>query len=193
MSDIRFAPLDALPEPAVGTAALPVDAELEALREAARAEGHAEGLQIARQQTALAIQALAAAETQRAASLTSAARRLEDEAVDLAVDLAQALVEDHLVHDPQVIRRIVAGALDAVVDAERARVDLHPSDLELLSVDMQALAPAGLHVTWQANAGVQPGGCYVHTDSGDVDATRVTRLSRLTGALEQARRDREHS
>ncbi len=195
--DFDFAPLES---PAlVVSHGGPVDGAAAALA-AARAEAdtiramaHAEGLAAGREE---ALAALAPAAT----ALESAARavqedaleatlRLETHAVDLALMLADKILSVAVKADPQLVVEAVRGALRGLVERERVTVLVHPDDLDLVRGAMGDLIGSlgGIeHCEVQAERRVARGGAVVRTPEGDVDARIDTKLQRAREVVETA-------
>jgi flagellar biosynthesis/type III secretory pathway protein FliH len=165
------------------------EAETAALREVAQAEGfaagHAEAL--AALEPALAALQEAAAGVQ--AEQVAAAERLERQAVELALMLAEKVLAGAIAAEPERVVESVRGALRGLVERERITVLVHPDDLELVREAMDGLKAAlgGIeHCEVQAERRVARGGCVVRTPDGDVDARVETKLQRAREVVEQA-------
>ena len=180
----------ALPGPAdVALATAAARAEAEAIREAARAQGFAAGH--AEAQAALAPAAVALAAALEAVRTEAAlhAERLERQAVELALALAEKVLAGALAVEPERVVEAVRGALRGVVDRERVTVLVNPEDLDGVRDAMGALRATlgGIeHCEVQAERRVARGGAIVRTPDGDVDARVETKLQRAREAVEAA-------
>ncbi|HTE61798.1 MAG TPA: FliH/SctL family protein [Solirubrobacteraceae bacterium] len=192
-TDFDFAPLEPSP---VAVAALTHEgdaaaeaagvlasayAEADAIRALAHVEGLATGRDAALAELAPAAAALdAAARALRDAAATTA-ERLEAQAVDLALFLAEKVVGAAVAADPALVVEAVRGALRGLVERERVTVLVHPDDLELVRDAMDGLVATlgGIeHYEVQAERRVARGGAVVRTPDGDVDARLDVKLQR---------------
>ncbi|MCA1248648.1 flagellar assembly protein FliH [Massilia sp. MS-15] len=180
--------------------ALPTLEELEAIRENARAEGYAEGLQEGR----AAGHAEGYAEGERAgrleaeaelAHLRSIAATFSDAVVqadetiahdvlELALRLARGMVRTAFDVRPELILPVVQEAIGYLpVLAQPATLTLHPEDAEIVR---QAMGQELLKGGWRIvdDASLARGGCKVDTASNQIDAQAQARWGRLTHALQ---------
>jgi flagellar biosynthesis/type III secretory pathway protein FliH len=193
--DFDFAPL-ALPaavaDPAVATAAagdVLAAARMEA--DAIRALAHAEGLAAGREAALAELQPAAAALEDGARRLqeesAAVAERLELQAVELGLRLAEKIVGEAVAADPELVVEAVRGALRGLVERERVTVLVHPDDLELVRGAMGGLVATlgGIeHSEVQAERRVARGGAVVRTPDGDIDARVETKLERARDVVE---------
>jgi flagellar assembly protein FliH len=174
---------------------LPTAAELEALREDARAEGHAEGLEegraaghaeaLAAGQQALEadMATLRAVATTFGHAVTAADETIAADVLDLALHLARAMVRSAFTVRPELIIPIVREAIDYLpVLQQPAVLALNPDDIEIVrSALADELDKGGWRVV--ADPQVGRGGCTVDTASNQIDAQASARWARLTHAL----------
>lgn len=193
--DFDFAPLEPAAAPAdPGTApsdAADVLAAAHAEADAIRALAHAEGLAAGREAALAELQPAAAALEEAARRLheesVATAERLEHEAVELGLLLAEKIVGAAVAADPELVVEAVRGALRGLVDRERVTVLVHPDDLELVRGAMGGLVATlgGIeHSEVQAERRVARGGAVVRTPEGDVDARVETKLQRARDVVE---------
>ncbi len=173
-------PLDALAAAA---------AELEELRAAASAEGYEAG----RAEALAAVGPVLAALDQAAAGVASQAdvlrERLEREAVDLGLALAERVIAGALAVEPELVVEAVRGALRGITDRTRITVLVSPEDLELVrdaAEQLRAQLGGIEHLEVQAERRVGRGGAVVRHPEGDVDATVATKLERARELVEAA-------
>jgi flagellar biosynthesis/type III secretory pathway protein FliH len=188
---VQFAPLADIVRPAAAPPADPAAesamvlaaarAEAEQIRAAAHAEGLAEGRAEALAAAAPAAAALGQAAEDLRAGPAAAAERLETEAVDLALALAEKIVGAAVAVEPELVVEAVRGALRGIVERERVTVLVNPEDLDLVREAMGDVV-AGLggieHCEVQAERRVGRGGAVVRTPDGDVDASTEAKLER---------------
>jgi flagellar assembly protein FliH len=175
-------------DPAVGLLAR-AEAEAELVREAARAEGYDAGRSEALAALSPALEALQTAVSAAQAERIAAADQLEINAVDLALFLAEKVLQGALAVQPERVVEAVRGALRGIVERERVTVLVHPADLELVREAMDELRTTlgGIeHCEVQAERRVSRGGAIVRTQDGDVDARVETKLLRAREVVQHA-------
>jgi flagellar biosynthesis/type III secretory pathway protein FliH len=182
-------PAGVSPADAVLSALAEAEAEAAQLRDAARQEGHEEGQRQALDAAGPALEALAAAVTAVRDERLALAERLEMQAVDLALLLAEKVVGGAVAVDPELVVEAVRGALRGLVERERVTVLVHPDDLDLVRDAMGAMRASlgGIeHCEVQAERRVARGGAIVRTPEGDIDARVQTKLERAREVVESA-------
>lgn len=113
---------------------------------------------------------------------------LEPQVVELAALIAERILQRELATDREIIRRTVRRALEHVVDAASVTVRIHPADLDALRAEKVRLLDEfeGIRqMTVRADAGVEPGGCTVDTDSVHIDARIDSQFARIVNALRE--------
>jgi flagellar assembly protein FliH len=164
-------------------------AEADAIREQARAEGHAvgraEGAAAAREealaQLAPAVQALHAAVAALEAERAELADRVEAGAVELALELAGKVVAGAVEARPETVLDVVRGALRCFMERERVHILVNPDDLGIVreAIDGLAAELGGVeHVEVQEERRIGRGGAIVRTATAQVDAALETKLER---------------
>lgn len=164
----------------VPTELVDASARADAIVEAARAEA-------VRTQDAVREEARAAAKEEAKAELAAAMVGIEiarTEAVDevhrdvatFAIAVARGILGEAFEADPGRVRALVDDALARVARRRRARVRVHPDDVEHLE---------GVVAEVVGDASLSPGDCVVESDLGDVDGRIETRLAQLRHALER--------
>ena len=164
-------------------------AEADQIREQARAEGFAAGLAEgaaagradAQAQLAPAVQAFHAAVEALAAERATIADRVEQGAVELALELAGKVVAGAVEAQPERVLDLVRGALRCFMERERVHILVHPDDLGLVreSIDAVAGELGGIdHVEVQEERRISRGGAIVRTPTAQVDASLQTKLDR---------------
>jgi flagellar assembly protein FliH len=154
---------------------------------------HAEGLAAGREAALAELAPAAAALEEGARALrdeaAAIAERLECQAVDLGLFLAEKIVGSAVAADPELVVEAVRGALRGLVDRERVTVLVHPDDLELVRGAMGGLIATlgGIeHCEVQAERRVARGGAVVRTPEGDVDARLDVKLQRAREVVDAA-------
>ena len=158
-------------------------ADAEAVRERARAEGHAagyaDGLELARAEAAPLLAALAEAVTTIAATRDELAESLTVQAGELALLTAEQMIAGAIAAEPQRIVDVVRGALRRITDRHRVTVLVNPAELELLSNSIPALQAelGGIeHLDVQADRRVARGGAIAQTVHGEIDVSVSAQL-----------------
>jgi flagellar assembly protein FliH len=173
----------------------PTAAELEALREDARAEGYAEGreegraaghaeaLEAGRQDVALEMDTLRAIAATFSQAVTAADETIASDVLDLALHLARSMVRTAFAVRPELIIPIVREAIDYLpVLQQPAILALNPEDIEIVRAALSdELDKGGWRVV--ADPQVGRGGCKVDTASNQIDAQASARWARLAHAL----------
>jgi len=178
---------------------LPTAAELEALREAARAEGHAEGLEEGhaagyaaghaeameqgRLEASAEIESLRAVASSFSTALDQANDSIASDVLDLALHLARSMVRTAFEVRPELIIPIVREAIEYLpVLQQPAVLAVHPDDIEIVRAGLGDEIDKG---GWRlvADPQIARGGCKVDTASNQIDATAQARWTRLSHAL----------
>lgn len=174
---------------------LPTAAELEAIREQARAEGHAEGMEEGRAaghaeafeagriEAAAELQSLRAVAASFSNALTQADESIAADVLDLALHLARSMVRTAFDVRPELIVPIVREAIEYLpVLQQPAVLALNPEDVDIVRASLaDELDKGGWRVV--ADPNIARGGCKVDTASNQIDAQAAARWNRLTHAL----------
>ena len=168
------------------------EAEADRVRGEARAAGHAEGFETGRSEAlaqlapsvAAAVEALTAVRALEA----DASERVERQAVELALEVAERVVAGTIAVSPERLFDIVRGALRTIIERERVTLLVHPDDLDLMRDGVTEVTGAlgGIeHLEVQEERRVGRGGAIVRTSLGEVDARIETKLERVRSVVEQ--------
>jgi flagellar assembly protein FliH len=191
-TEFDFAPLEApvaVQEREPPVAVADANAEAAAIRALAHAEGLAAGREAAVAEVVPAATALEHAARALHEAAAANAERLEAQAVDLALFLAEKIVGAAIEADPALVVEAVRGALRGLVERERVTVLVHPDDLELVRGAMAGMIATlgGIeHCEVQAERRVARGGAVVRTPDGDVDARLDVKLQRAREVVDAA-------
>jgi flagellar assembly protein FliH len=152
----------------------------EAVR-AAVAEARATAVAESREQVSavLAVLREAAAGVQALREETS--ERVERDAVELALAVAEQVVAGALDVQPERVLDVVRGALRRVTDRHRITIIVNPEDAELISAQLDGLRDelGGLdEAPIQSDRRVTRGGAVVQTTEGTLDVQIATQLER---------------
>jgi flagellar assembly protein FliH len=181
-------------------------AEAEVLREEAyatgkvegRKEGTAEGLTQGRQaghQQALTefknqFTQASAAFSNTATTIDQSRNQLEAEGlvevVKLAMAVARRITKRQAVLDPQVLIENLREAMKLVIKSVDIRIAIHPTQRKILDdtlPELQLQWPSLAHAAVIEDASLQPGGCRVFSEHGQIDASIETQLDRIAAEL----------
>jgi len=159
------------------------EAELAGLREAARAEGYAEGLAAGRLEGEQACGRMKQLAESFSSTLDNLDLRLADMVLELALDVARQVVAGELAAHPQRILDVVNLALKQMAETSReARLLLNPDDAALVRPHLdQVLDKNRLRIVEDAR--IVRGGCLIETSQGDLDATLPARWRQVVQVL----------
>jgi flagellar assembly protein FliH len=159
----------------------------EAVR-AAVAEARAEAIEESREQIAAALDALELAAAGVVAVRDQTSQRVERDAVELALALAEQIVAGALEVEPERVLDVVRCALRRLTDRQRITIVVNPDDAELLGEQLEALRGelGGLdEARIQSDRRVVRGGALVQTGEGTLDVQIATQLERARTVVAQ--------
>ena len=159
------------------------EAELARLREAARAEGYAEGLAAGRVEGEQACTRMKQLAESFSSTLDNFDFRLADMVLELSLDVARQVVAGELAARPERILDVVNLALKQMAETSReARLLLNPDDAALVRPHLeQVLDKNRLRIVEDAR--IVRGGCLIETSQGDLDATLPARWRQVVQVL----------
>ncbi|QAU34364.1 flagellar assembly protein FliH [Janthinobacterium sp. 17J80-10] len=165
--------------------------EIAAIREEARARGHAEGFAEGRAEGLAQGRAAAAAEMkhlrqvaeQLGEEATRADQAIANDVLELALDLAKAMLKTALTVRPELVAPIVSEAIRYLPSLQQpALLMLNPQDAAVIKAQMHdELEKAGWRIVEDGH--IQRGGCRIDTATNQIDAGIDTRWQRLAEAL----------
>ncbi|MFM7072214.1 MAG: FliH/SctL family protein [Planctomycetota bacterium] len=112
--------------------------------------------------------------------------RWECDAIGLACAIAARIARREFIAEPRLTIGLVRESLQMIAGRQRARLLLHPRDMALLGEEIRQLANSlGRQATVEitADESIEPGGCRVVTDWGDIDQQLSTQLARIAEEL----------
>ena len=165
------------------TPAEDAEAELARLREAARAEGYAEGMTAGRVEGEQACSRIKQLVDSFGNTLDNFDFRLADMVLELALDVARQVVAGELAAHPERILDVVNLALKQMAETSReARLLLNPEDAALVRPHLeQVLDKNRLRIVEDVR--IVRGGCLIETSQGDLDATLPARWRAVVQVL----------
>lgn len=160
--------------------------ELEAIQQAAREEGYAQGLQEGRNAAATTLRQKLAALEHIFSTLHAPLEKLDDEVMreltQLSATVAMQLIQRELSLQPDMVADCVRRAIERVpMGDDRLRVHVHPEDAALLD-ELRALEDIDRPWRVIGDATMTRGGCRVETAVSSVNATLEARLGTLLEA-----------
>jgi len=182
--EVLAAGASAEPAPPEPDPLLEAAAQAEALREEARAQGHAEGLAAGREQAAAEAQRLHALAESLGEVVEAFQQALAVEVMELAVAVARQVVGQAIAVDPSVVLPVIREAVASLPHGHPSlRLRVHPEVAALVEAGFERTPPAA--GDWQvvADASVEPGGCRIETATGELDATLPARWRAVVAAL----------
>jgi flagellar biosynthesis/type III secretory pathway protein FliH len=149
-------------------------------------QGYAEGMAAAEQSMRGMLEQLGALIANVHENHSTFFRAAERQVVDLALQIAQKVVEREVENMPDLAVNVIRSALDEMDARTAVRVRVSPSDDELLRRRWPTVVPPGLSpdsIELVADERVQSGGAIIETNQGLVDAQLETKLAQLGNAL----------
>lgn len=113
-------------------------------------------------------------------------RSAERQVVDLALQIAQKVVEHEVENIPDLAIHVIRAALEEMDARTAVRVRVSPDDEELLRRRWAQVVPAGIapdRIELVKDEQVRSGGAIIETNHGQVDAQLETKLAELGNAL----------
>jgi flagellar assembly protein FliH len=150
-------------------------------RAAGEAEGRAAGMAAARAELEPSLQAVGRAAHALEAIRDQVISELEQDAISLALRLAEQIVSAVIEVEPERITDIAAVALRRIRDRQHVTLVVNPADLDLMSQSLTQLQSqlGGIeHLNVQSDRRVGRGGVLARTDEGEIDASIETQLAR---------------
>ncbi|HKU00435.1 MAG TPA: flagellar assembly protein FliH [Paraburkholderia sp.] len=150
-------------------------------------QGHKQGFEQGREEARAQARQLAQLAQQFADALTTVEAGVADSLVELALDIAQQVVRQHVQHDPTAL---LAAAREVLAHepqlAGSPQLVVSPADLPVVEAYlMEELQTRGWTV--RTDAALERGGCRAQAASGEADAAIGTRWERVAAALGKAR------
>lgn len=108
--------------------------------------------------------------------------KLESEVVELALEIAKKIVAREINTDREVVLAVTRTALTKLHARTLASVHLHPDDLVFVQENRDRLNFHG-SLELIEDKSITPGGCLIHTDSGDIDARIESQFDEIAHGL----------
>jgi flagellar assembly protein FliH len=150
------------------------------------AQGHAEGLAAAEVAMTEPVKRLRTLANDVHENHAVFYRSAERQVVDLALQIAQKVVEHEVEDMPDLAIHVIRAALEEMDARTAVRVRVCPDDEELLRRRWAQVVPAGIgadRIELVKDERVHSGGAIIETNHGEVDAQLETKLAQLGNAL----------
>jgi len=107
--------------------------------------------------------------------------------LELAFAIAEKITKSEL-SNKSIIQQTLEDSLKKVIGSNNIVVKLNPDDLKLINENSSDILQSGnlSKIKFEPDQGIEPGGCFVETEIGNVDARISTRLDELKKRLEEA-------
>ncbi len=113
---------------------------------------------------------------------TDIAAHVETDLVDLAMQIAKKIVRREVTIDREIALTLVRISLGKLNQRTAARVHLNPEDLAFVQQHLDSLDFRG-SLELIEDSSITPGGCLVHTETGDVDARVESQFDEIAFGL----------
>ncbi|RMG57802.1 MAG: hypothetical protein D6713_08945 [Deltaproteobacteria bacterium] len=116
-------------------------------------------------------------------------QELLPEIVDLSLQIARRIIRREVSVQREVILGVVKDALKKVGEGEtRVTIRVNPEDYEVLVANFEEVRNNGAvrNIEIEPSTTISPGGCYIETEGGDVDARVEEQLKEIENALRKA-------
>ncbi len=117
-------------------------------------------------------------------------RKIENDVVEISVMIAKKIIGDIAEEDRDIVVNIAKEAIKRASDREVLRIRVAPVDYDALNKKRSELLQCidGIKsLIFEADESVQPGGCLIETNQGEIDARIESQIKVIKGALTAAR------
>ncbi len=112
--------------------------------------------------------------------------KAEEDAVELALAVARKIIGQEIAVDREIVLNVVKRALEKVIDHEKVKIRINPSDLETVKTALFQFLPLVENlenIHFEADAAITDGGCIVETNFGNIDAGIENQLDQISAAF----------
>ncbi len=106
----------------------------------------------------------------------------ETDLVRLALEIAKKVIHREVASDSQIVLGLARVGLSRIPNRTPATIHLHPDDLAYFESNRDQIE-SGHPLTLAADRSIGRGGCVVHTELGEVDATIEQQFAEIEEAL----------
>jgi flagellar assembly protein FliH len=119
-------------------------------------------------------------------------RSYEENVVELAVQIAEKVVDEHIELKPEAVVGIAKRACTLTAEREHVRIRVNPGDVEIMKAhkeDLMAAIDGMQKIEVVMDRRIRSGGCILETASGNVDARIQSQFGQLEQALKEVTND----
>ena len=103
---------------------------------------------------------------------------MEEGMLELVMEVSRKVIRRELLSDKEAVLRTLREAASKLTDGDRVKIYLSPDDIEIVREHLAEILSHGLKgVELRADPHISPGGCFIETEFGHIDA-------RVEGQLE---------
>lgn len=117
-------------------------------------------------------------------------RKIENDVVEMSLMIARKIIGSMAEENRDIVVNIAREAIKKASDREVLRVRVAPVDYDALNKKRSELLQCidGIKsLIFEADESIQPGGCLIETNQGDIDARIDSQIKVIKGALTTAR------
>ncbi len=108
--------------------------------------------------------------------------RTEKDVVELALEIAKKIIGREVMFDREIALTLVKVSLKKIHGRSLAQVHLHPEDFIYVQTQRERLDFRG-SLEFIEDRSISLGGCLIHTETGDVDATIESQFAEISHGL----------
>lgn len=115
-------------------------------------------------------------------TLSSQSVQTEQALFEFAIGVAEHIIRREISQDKEILVNIMKDGIRKIVGVEQMKVRLHPSDLNYIQENkhtIQSVSDSLREITFESDPSVDPGGCTIESDIGNVDARISTQLEQV--------------
>jgi hypothetical protein len=110
----------------------------------------------------------------------SVIQSMQHQVVDLAMLIAEKVIQKNIEMDESIITSVVSDTLDKIAGSDRVTFKINPNDADVFN-DFQPMLESRLvgveKITIQQDSNIEQGGCVIETDLGFIDLTIKEKLT----------------
>jgi flagellar assembly protein FliH len=117
---------------------------------------------------------------------TQVHEKWERSVVQLALAIARSIIKREVSIDKEIMLSQIREALHHLVGVEKIKLRIHPRDEEIVRqsrADLFSTSDSLRDMVIEVDEKIEPGGCIVESESGNVDARPSTQLTRIEAML----------
>lgn len=115
-----------------------------------------------------------------------AIEELEPLVLDLSLKMCQKIVQTEMKTNREMIREHIRLALESLMDRRQVTIHLNPEDKALMEKFQEEITSHFRDIEklkLVASSDISPGGCYIQSSLGDIDATIETKFSEISKSV----------